>query len=513
MSKPSLRPTREARKVISAKDRRRAQSELAEKRAKLGFKNKSHTTNSSGKCKYKTVEEEISARNEITFEHLGILRACIQHLIQKCSKIKDIRNPKKSKYKMWVILLYGILSFVLQMSSARQITKKMTRPAFWENLVLLFPELGDNPEAPHHITLARLLAGMDVNEISNFHQELIRKWIKSKKFRRFLVNNRYLVAVDGTQKMCRDQLWDVECLDRTFNRGEENEKTQHYVYVLQAILTLSDGMSIPLMTEFLSYSEGDSDRDKQDCELKAFYRLAERIKKAFPHLPIMLLLDGLYPKGPVFEICSKNKWQYMIVLKDNALKQVMTEFEAISGLEPGDRYSRIWGNRNQDFKWANNIAYWYGSNEKKCKILNVVECLETWEEIEQGGTNTVEKNSRHVWISSEPLDRWNLHRLCNLSARARWTIESSFQVEKNDGYEFEHCFSYNWNTMKGYHYLMQLGHMFNVMAKCSKLILAAVKELGMQGLIEFVRGSIAGQFIKRDLIADLLELSIPGSSG
>jgi hypothetical protein len=99
---------------------------------------------------------------------------------------------------------------------------------------------------------------------------------KIKKFQRFLVNKRYLVSVDGTQKMCRDHRWDVDCLDRTFHRGEENEQSQCYVYVLQATLTLSDGMSIPLMTEFLSYSEGDSDRDKQDCELKAFYRLADR---------------------------------------------------------------------------------------------------------------------------------------------------------------------------------------------------------------------------------------------
>jgi hypothetical protein len=79
---------------------------------------------------------------------------------------------------MWVLLLIGILSFVLQMPSAREATKKMTTPSVWENLMLLFPELMDNPEAPHHRTLARLLANMDVNEISDFHQELIRKWIK-----------------------------------------------------------------------------------------------------------------------------------------------------------------------------------------------------------------------------------------------------------------------------------------------------------------------------------------------
>ena len=33
---------------------------------------------------------------------------------------------------------------------------------------------------------------------------------------------------------------------------------------------------------------------KQDCETKAFLRLAGRIKKRFPRLPILLLADSLY---------------------------------------------------------------------------------------------------------------------------------------------------------------------------------------------------------------------------
>lgn len=56
-------------------------------------------------------------------------------------------------------------------------------------------------------------------------------------------------------------------------------------------------MTIPLMSEFLSYTEGDIDTNKQDCELKAFKRLARRLKSAFKRLPVMVLLDGLYPNG------------------------------------------------------------------------------------------------------------------------------------------------------------------------------------------------------------------------
>ena len=32
-------------------------------------------------------------------------------------------------------------------------------------------------------------------------------------------------------------------------------------------------------------------------------KLAERLKQYFPRLPVMLLLDGLYPNGPLMEQC------------------------------------------------------------------------------------------------------------------------------------------------------------------------------------------------------------------
>jgi hypothetical protein len=499
MSKPSRRPNREEIKA-ERKERKRAQLALREDLRRRGLKVSSHATISNRTCQYEDVEEEREARNEAVWEQLKVFRAKLPVLLSRLSKIPDPRNPKKTKHKLTVLLIYGILVFVLQMSSSREANREMTRPVFWENLKLLFPEL---EKAPHHDTLKRLLWEIDVGQIEGAQIEMIRAWIRKKKFRRYLIGNCYPIAIDGTQKLARDWLWDEECLQRTFNK-EEDPHTQYYVYVLQASLAFRDGMSIPLMSEFLSYTEGDPGNSKQDCELKAFYRLAERIKKAFPALRIMVFLDGLYANGPVMERCREYKWQFMIVLQDKSLPSVHGEFEAISELEPKNRHTRPWGNRRQCFKWANDIEYCFGPNGKKTEIVHVVECMETWQEIEKEGTQVVERQSRHVWISSESLNRGNLHERCNLGARSRWTIETSFLVEKHHGYQYEHCFSYDWNAMRGYHYLMQLGHMFNIMARYSEKLAKIIKDTGIRGMISFVRQTMSGPWLDHEWIKERL---------
>jgi hypothetical protein len=388
-------------------------------------------------------------------------------------------------------MIYGILTFVFQMSSCREANKEMTRPMFWQNLRYFFPEL---ESLPHHDTLKRFLSRIDIGQIDKIHLDLIRDMIRKKKFRRYLVNNCYPIAVDGTGKFKRDWIWDEECLERTVKKDVE-EKSQYHVYVLEANLAFYNGMSIPLMSEILEFNKGDTINDKQDCELKAFYRLADRLKAAFRALKIMLLLDGLYAKGPVVDICRKNKWQFMIVLKDGALPSVMNEFEVLSTLEAQNRYHFKWGNRKQVFRWINDVEYRYDQNGKKRQILHVVECKEMWQEIDPESGQLVDKSSRHVWLSSKPLDKNNLHERCNLGARSRWCIETGILVEKHHGYRYEHCFSYNWNAMKGYHALMRLGHMFNVLARYSEKLSNIVKDTGVRGLTRFIRETMANPWL------------------
>jgi len=490
MSKVSRRPSREEIKKIRG-EKKKAEKALRARQKAEGLKLPSKAAIPNRKCAYKTVEEEQKARQDATTEQARVFRAKLPVLLKQLSRIKDPRNPKKIKHSHTLLMIYGILTFVFQMASRREANREMTRPMFMENLSLLFPELED---LPHNDTLMRLLARIDVGEIESTLIELVRKLIRNKKFLRYLVDNRYPIAIDGTQKCVRDVLWAEQCLEREVGKGDDTH-TQYYVYVLEASLAFASGMTIPLMSEFLSYTQGDTDTRRQDCERKAFKRLAKRLQDEFGHLPIMVLLDGLYPNGPIMELCRKNNWDYMVVLQDKSLPSVWEEYEGLKKLEGKNHLSTTWGNRRQRFNWVNGIEYYYGAHERKRQIVHVVVCEESWEEIARDCAEVVTNKSRHAWISSKPLDKWNLHERCNLGARHRWNIESGMLVEKRHGYHYEHVFSYNWNAMKGYHYLMRLGHLINVLALYSERLIKMVRELGVQGFIRFVRETITGPWL------------------
>ena len=461
-------------------------------------------TASNAKCEYETVEEEQAAREDATIEQIRVFRAKLPNLLERFSKIPDYRNPKKIKHKLTVVLIYGILIFVYQMTSRREANREMTRPVFMESLRLIFPDL---EKLPHHDTLDRILSKIDVNQLEETLIDLIRKFIRKKKFWRYLIDNSYPIAVDGTQKAVRHELLSEQWLQRKVGAGkdEDDSKKQYYVYVLEANLAFQNGMVIPLMSEFLVYSEGDTSNDKQDCETKAFYRLTERLKQQFPRLPIMVLLDGLYATGPVMEICRKNKWQFMIVLQDKSLPSVWEEFYGLKQLEKNNHFAMKWGNRKQRFEWINNIAYYYGPNQRKRLVLHVVVCQETWEEIDPETCEPVTKTSRHAWLSSKPLNPRNVHERCNLGARHRWGIETSILVEKRHGYNYEHLFSHGWNAMRGFHYLMRMGHVFNVLAQYSTALIKTVQKLGVHGFIDFVRSTMAGRWLEAKRVRQRLE--------
>jgi hypothetical protein len=114
-------------------------------------------------------------------------------------------------------------------------------------------------------------------------------------------------------------------------------------------------MTLPLLSEFLSYGEGDPDDHKQDCELKAFYRLAARLKAYFPRLPLGVLLDGLYPNGPLMALARQYQWQFMIVLPATCLPSGGGRSAQAARL-PHHRKHPHWRGRQQQFWWVNDPA-------------------------------------------------------------------------------------------------------------------------------------------------------------
>jgi len=471
--------------------RREAQRKVRRRQEAEGMSTASHPTRPNRTSVYETVEEEEQGRIEAVVEHARVLREQLPRLLAELSQIRDPRNPLMLKHKLTTLMVYGILMFVLHSGSRRTTNEKLSAPAMRDTLMQLFPDL---ESIPHHDTLCRLLAAIEPEGIEAAQVGLVRSLIRDKKFSDHLVEHCYTIAFDGTQKMVRRLLPDDPWLQRKVG-GEGKKREQYYLYVLEANLVLSNGVSIPLMSEFLDYHKGDNDRQKQDSEQRGFFRLSQRLKEAFPHLPIMVLLDGLFAQGPVMSRLREYNWHYMIVLQDGSLPHVWQEYQGLRRLlTEQDRLSQLWGDRHQHFEMLNDIEYRYGENGRKVERIHLVVCEETWEEVDREG-NVVQRHSKWAWISDLPFSRETVHVRCNLAGRRRWCIEEDILVEKRQGYNYEHCYAENWNAMRGYHYLMRIGHLLNVLASfCSRLI-RAFKDRGPQGFIAWLSNTLSGRWL------------------
>lgn len=467
-------------------ERRSQKREQETKRKKQSPGYPSTFTLPNRKSSFETVEEENEFNQQATAEKLAVYKQLLPGLLKKLSKVPDPREPKKIKHHITVVMLYGILMFIFHLPSRREVNRELTGPQLLENLKAIFPELTD---MPHQDTLCRLMEEIEVEQIESSYISMLKQLIRKKKFKSLLAGNRYLVAIDGTQKYVMDQCWDERYLRRKNEEGEYH----YYAYVVEAVLIFSNGMVLPLLSEFLENTPEleaveSAEKWKQDCELKGFYRLSRRLKKEFPKLKVTLLLDGLYANGPVMTICFKHKWEFMIVLKENSLTSLWEEATALIGLdkEKANYWGQKWRGRKQSFRWACHLEYEYGIGKRKKRLnLHVVTCEESWVVIDDKGVTT--ENKRYAWISSEPVTKSNVHQLCNLIARKRWLQENTILKEKRQGYHYEHIFSHDFNAMQGYHNLMHIGRMLNELALHSVSLTKHVKTAGFRGFIKDFR--------------------------
>ena len=439
----------------------------------------------NAKRPYQTFEEEQTIRQEILAEQIKIWRRTLPTLIQKLSRIPDPRRPKSIKHKMTVLMVFGLLAFVFRLSSRREINRELTGPVINHHLRKIFPECDS---IPHADTLSRLLERINTSEIEYVHIALIKQLINSKKFKKLLINKCLPITIDGCQKLFRngllhDSLW----LQRTVG-SKDNKIDQQYVYALEANITLKNGLSIPILTEYLSMQNNQlmTRESKQDCELAAFEQLAERLKQHFPRLKIIVFMDALYATQEVMGIMHQYHWEYVIQFSKNKLKhfaKILNKKRKTKSIIPDQPYYR---ERRQEFYWHNHLTYGYDWELD----INLVACLERYEEVNKTTGIIEAKYSEHVWVSSIPLSIDNVHELLNCGARKKEAIEDSINTEKNRGYHYKHLFSHNWNAMKGFHLLMRLGHALNALSQFTKKLKKYVKENGSHATLKFIRETL-----------------------
>ncbi len=303
---------------------------------------------------------------------------------------------------------------------------------------------------PHGDTLNELFCRLDPEELQNVVSSLPEILIRKKVLYPFrLLDTYFVVAIDGTGTLSFTERHCPHCLTQT-----QHGKTLYYHNVLEAKLVTPNGLAFSLMSEFIENPAENP--TKQDCELKAFYRLAQRLKARFPRLPIFLSLDGLFAGGPSFELCNRFGWKFMTVLKDHDLPSLNEEFAALAPLQPENQLRRYTGENGQikqSFRWVERIAYIDSRGIEH--TLNVIECLET-----KTDAQAKTKTTKFKWVTNASVSEKNVIPLATQGGRMRWKIENEgFNVQKNGGYGLQHAYSKDPTAAKIFYFSLQIAHL------------------------------------------------------
>jgi hypothetical protein len=341
--------------------------------------------------------------------------------------------------------------FLSRLGARRQIALRLDTPAAAHLLHTLF---GD-PKVPHGDTVRDLYAQLDVGAVEEKLLRFVEILIDRKVLAPWrLLDHYYVLALDATGTVCFAQRHCPHCLTKT-----TNGQTLYYHNVLQASLVTPVGLVVPLMSEFIENGDApegaSAEKRKQDCETKAFYRLAPRLARRFPRLPLALVMDGLYATGPVFALCRRYGWQFFTGLSDDQLRSVNEEFHALVKMTPANACTYDTGKNHaihQDFVWANDIAY--QDTERRLHTLHVLQCRET--------KPATEGPTTFRWATSFRIDRGRAPHLANNGARLRWKTENElFNVQKNQGFALEHAYAQNENAAKVFHLLLQFAFLLH----------------------------------------------------
>lgn len=352
----------------------------------------------------------------------------------------------KIVYPLASLAFAGVTMFLFQLKARRQVGLLLRNGPS----VCKFQALFGVERFPHGDTLEATFSNLEADQIQTVVTGMTETLIRKKVLYSYrLFGIYFIVAIDGTGTISFRRPHCPYCLTCT-----RNGKTLYSHPVLEAKLITSNGFAFSLMTEFIENPGNKA--TKQDCELKAFYRLAERLKSRFPRLPILLSMDGLFAGGPTFDLCQRYGWKFMIVLKDDDLPSVNEEFDALSKLQPDNRL--VWrtgkaAQIKQVFRWVDDIAY--VDSLKKEHTLSAIECLETKPDKEGQ-----KKTTKFKWVTNCHLSCKKITTLSNDGGRMRWKIENEgFNVQKKGGYELEHAYTNHPNSAKIFYFLLQIAHL------------------------------------------------------
>jgi len=374
---------------------------------------------------------------------MAALRDTIRCLFDKLplllNSAEDPRNTLKSLYTMEELISAVLLMFVSDESPTRNRFNNKRSTEVAKNT---FEALGI--KIPHLDTAHRVIKLIPEEWFTELRRQIIGRLLQKKIFQKFRYLDKYhVIAIDATG-VHSAKVEDGGVTKKKSKNGRESATRN----VLEAKLLIGKGIAISIGSEWIRTEDG---ANKEDCELNAFKRLAANMKKQFPRLQIMIVVDGLYPSEPFFTLIKKYNWEATAVLKDKKLGLLWDSVEAIqekqaNGILPShgffDKTVEKGKQVNYDYEWISELS-WQGHQLSWC------ECLVNRKD---------GMDSRFVYVSSLFLRPSNVAEFVAMG-RSRWNIEDSFNRQKNRQKILKHKTARDFETLKKYHLIAQIADM------------------------------------------------------
>ena len=355
---------------------------------------------------------------------------------------KDPRHLSYIDYSNKEMLGTMFYKGIAGIESMQSMTYEFNREEVVGNLYDFFGE-SRKDYLPHGVTLNEYLERLEPSELQRVQQKQVYEMIRRKSFDDARFMKKWLVIVDGTQTYSGSRRLNEGCLERRHRKGTEEETVNYHCDVLEAKIVFGESLIVSIVSEFIENDGEDAEsqkgmseeKRKQDCETKAFKRLAKKLKEAFPRLGIMILADSLYASEPVMDICRENKWDFIIRYKSGSIPSITEEYEKIPEKETAGHA-----------EFVNEIDH-------NGTIVNMVRYWE--EKVEKGEIVRTE----FQWLTNIRVTKKNAEKIAS-AGRKRWKIENEgFNRQKNWQGDITHACSHNANAMKNHYLMTQIADM------------------------------------------------------
>jgi hypothetical protein len=291
------------------------------------------------------------------------------------------------------------------------------------------PTVSCSDNAAHHASR------VDPEQVARIPVLMFRDLLERRLFDGVrLFDHWYVLVVDGSVK--------EKCRQGFHEGGKSSAGDARYRYVLQLSVIGPEGTLFPLMHEEMDVQNPQT--EKEDCELKSFQRLSQRLKKEFPRLPICLVADALYACQPIVVICQQFDWKYVLTLKEGRQPTTWDETIRLLSLNRSNRLRCRLGQDGkgglQDFRWVEDVML--GEHQ-----TNVI----------LSGEITAETATLYAYITNfSNLSPARVAVVVNRGGRERHLIEDTFNTQKNNGIGLEHVFCAQATASKNYYTMMQV---------------------------------------------------------